>query len=137
MAAGRTDNPNALEALIRDYRADINAQLRNGSRPIHSASADGTAQHVKVLLDAGAPIGDSNGTGRTPLHWAADRGNWGTVEFLLDGGADVNARAGESGSVTALVLAEKPTWQGAARNDEWDDVCVDKLVVRLKQAVTR
>lgn len=134
-AAGR-DDTKALEALVRDYSADIQVHLRNGSQPIHSAAAKGTAQHVKVLVDAGANIDQKNNSGRTPLHWAADSGNWDTLEMLLDEGAAVNVQADEGGASTPLDLAflakEKPSWQWVADSKKWDGEKVGALLERLQ-----
>lgn len=134
-AAGR-DDTNALEALVRDHSADTRVHLRNGSQPIHSAAAKGTAQHVKVLLDAGANIDQQNDSGRTPLHWAADSCNWDTLEMLLDEGADVNVKADEGGASTPLDLAflakEKSKWQWVADSNKWDGERVGALLERLQ-----
>lgn len=103
--AASSTNTSLLKGLVHDHHADIRARLLNGSSPIHSAASRASAQHVKLLLDADAPINDKNESGRTPLHCAAENGNWETLEVFLDRGAAVNVVASEDGANTALEIA--------------------------------
>lgn len=141
-AAAVCRNPKILKTLIHEHHADINHCLLNGSRPIHSAASRGTAEHVRILLDAGASIDSKNDSGRTPLHWATDGENWDVVELLLEKKANTNLKADEAG-ITPLDMAHlarnMPQWKRHQRKAEeiaqWDDEKVDKLLLRLKQSM--
>ncbi|KAK7423870.1 hypothetical protein QQX98_000741 [Neonectria punicea] len=136
-AAGK--DAKILRVLIEDRHATISPALVNGSQPVHSAASRGTAEHVKILLDNGAPVNTRNKDGRTPLHWAANGSCWDSVELLLDQGADASTRSDESSPDTALDLAhlaEKP--QRQKRKDiveAWNEERVEKLLQRLKEAM--
>ncbi len=60
-----------------------------GTSPLILASANGHAEAVAALLDAGADIHAQDLTGWTALHAAAFRGDRATVSMLLGRGADL------------------------------------------------
>lgn len=57
---------------------------------LRSAAAQGDADTVKALLDAGVKI-ESDLEGRTALHLASANGHANTVKALINGGAKINA----------------------------------------------
>ena len=62
-----------------------------GSTAIISAAKNGHVDVVKVLIQNGADVNDSDYRERTALHFAAQRGDVGVVKVLIQNGADVNA----------------------------------------------
>lgn len=141
-AAAAYRDPKILKKLIHEHHADINLCLLNGSRPIHSAASRGTAEHVRIILDAGASIDSKNESGRTPLHWAADGMNWDVVELLLEKKANPNLKTDEAG-ITPLDMAhlarKMPHWKRRQNETkgtaQWDDEKVEKLLLRLNQSM--
>lgn len=102
-----------LTRLLLAHNADINAisaesdgNVKNGPvavgnlTPLHFAVANGSAEEVKLLLDAGAPVDPRDVRGMTPLMFAVsnDRPNVDIVRLLLAKGADPSIRSniGES-----------------------------------------
>jgi ankyrin repeat protein len=70
---------------------------------LHAATAGGSVELVRLLLDAGAAVDRRDpDTGRTPLHTAVAAGATGDapeiVRVLLDAGADVNATTHDGAS---------------------------------------
>lgn len=102
-----------LSRLLLAHNADLNAisaedtgKVKNGPvavgnlTALHSAVVSGSAEEVKLLLDAGAPVDPLDIRGMTPLMIAVstDRPNAGIVKMLLAKGADASIRSkiGES-----------------------------------------
>lgn len=125
-----------------DHAADISLCLKNGSQPIHSAAAKGTAEHVQMLVDAGADIDVRNDAARTPLHWAADAENCEIVELLLDLGADARMKADEEGMAAwdLVCLAKEMVWykKWKERGDEEAiEEKAERTRKRLREAMGR
>lgn len=60
--------------------------------PLHTASAFGNEEAVKLLLQYGAAVNVQSGEDKlTPLHLAAEQGYPKCVQLLIDAGALVNA----------------------------------------------
>jgi hypothetical protein len=93
-------NPACLETAVR---CAANCSSRGRSTPMHTAAERGCAQHVQVLLQAGAAVAARDTSGASPLFVAAEAGSAAAVEVLLRAGADplVGNTAGE----TALYIA--------------------------------
>jgi ankyrin repeat protein len=102
-----------LTRLLLAHHADLNAisaendgNVKNGPvafgnlTALHMAAASGSAEEVKLLLDAGAPVDPRDVRGMTPLMFAVstDRPNADIVRMLLAKGADPSIRSniGES-----------------------------------------
>lgn len=92
-----------LEALIK-AGPDVNSS-EDGEPLIVYASAVGTPEAVKALIDAGANVNAKGENDITPLMEAVLYGRVGTAKVLLDAGADVNAQ-NERG-MNALMQAAK------------------------------
>ena len=102
-----------LTRLLLAHNADFNAisaendgNVKNGPvlvgnlTALHFAVASGSAEEVKLLLDAGAPVDPRDVRGMTPLMVAVstDRPNADIVRMLLAKGADasIQSKIGES-----------------------------------------
>ena len=85
-------------------KADVNARSEDGITSLMLAAAFGTAENVKVLLDAGADVNAREEHGGAALMWAVAGGAAENVKVLLDAGADVNARY-ENGWTSLMAAA--------------------------------
>lgn len=56
--------------------------------PIHSAALNGYAEIVKLLIDKGAKVDETDKGGHTPLHFASREGKTEVVKLLLEHGAN-------------------------------------------------
>src|SRR5688500_14390320 len=93
--------------LLLDAGADVNAQNRRGSTPLHWAIDD--EAKVRVLLTRGAGVNTRQVEGRTPLYQAATLGNGNAVlRLLLAKGADPNL---------AIANGRTPLMAAAGRGD--------------------
>ena len=95
----------AVQALLAEG-ADVNEPQGDGMTALHWAAYNRDASLARILLDAGADVG--NGTrigGYTPLHLAAQVGAGEVVEMLLGAGADPSARTEGAGAVAPLHFA--------------------------------
>jgi ankyrin repeat protein len=105
--AGRSGNPQVVSAIIR-YDRRLNLMDAFGRTPLFAAAAGGSAEVVRVLIDAGADCAARDREGISCLHLAAMGQHHQVLELLLGrvGTSDVNSvipRSGES----ALHLAIK------------------------------
>jgi ankyrin repeat protein len=76
-----------VTALIANH-ATFNARDAEGQTPLLCAAAEGHADVVRRLLDAGANI-DASADGWTALHYAVSRGHTQLAQLLIDRGANV------------------------------------------------
>ena len=97
-------HPTAVKLLL-SRGADAKSHAKNAQRvaPLHSAVAQGNAESVKAILDAGADPNARQAGGFTPLLVAAAKGQLDNVKALLEKGADPSG-ANDAGA-TPLVLA--------------------------------
>ena len=96
----------AHHADLKAISAESDGNVKNGPvavgnlTALHFAVANGSAEEVKLLLDAGAPVDPRDVRGMTPLMFAVstDRPNVEIVRMLLAKGADASMRSdiGES-----------------------------------------
>jgi ankyrin repeat protein len=107
----------ALVRLLLERGADVHERSRNGSTPLHfvaggeavevfsrnsedgfrprlmcAEATGGSAEVVRILVEAGAEVDARDEMGWTPLMRAVRRGHLAAVEALIVVGADVNAR---------------------------------------------
>lgn len=88
--------PQAVSELL-SHGADASAVATNGTKlaVINSAAASGSAEIVKMVLEAGANPNAQQEGGFTALHAAAQRNNPEMIGALLDAGADPSIRTNE------------------------------------------
>jgi ankyrin repeat protein len=124
MTAARTGIPAAVKTLLA-YGADVNAkETWRGQTALMWAAAEGHAETIQLLLEAGAQINARSNTGWTALLFAAREGQIAAVKTLLAGGADVNetllARpgrgrgAGAAGVGGGAGAGARPTTKGSS-----------------------
>ncbi len=92
----RLTPPVIVKSLIY-MGADVNAEkdmFLGGKVLMHAVANNGNPEVIKLLLDAGANVNDSNVYKRQALMWAVRfTHNPEVIKLLLDAGADVNAKA--------------------------------------------
>lgn len=94
------DRPEVARLLIAKG-ADVNAQTRDGTAPLHVAAYP---EMVGILVEAGAKVDLVDNEGRTPLIvQAAEPDSEAVMEALLQRGANVGAR--DKSGETALTVA--------------------------------
>ena len=91
-----------LHGILSDD--DVNKTNALGETPLVTACADGFADHVILLLQAGAHVRVSNTHGQSPLFESAFLGHVDIVKALVQFNADVDERDSKSG-MTALLCA--------------------------------
>jgi ankyrin repeat protein len=96
----------AVAAVLIERGADVNAADAEGVTPLVVAAVLGDAPMVRLLLDAGARVGDqANVLGLTALHAATRGRNVEVAELLLARGAPTGARDREG--LTPLARAAR------------------------------
>ena len=115
-----------VERLLESKNIDINITNKYGGNALHSIFKDeesGTGNYgsysercfdnvepiVKLLIEKGININETDEDGKTPLHLAAEQNHGGAVGILLRAGADENIKTDEvywRNGQTAYELAE-------------------------------
>lgn len=72
---------------------------------IFSFNKIGHLEIVKILIQNGANIHESNNSGNAPIHWAASNGHLEMVKFLMRNGVDF--RIGDNAIRTPLHWSSK------------------------------
>jgi ankyrin repeat protein len=90
--------------LLLARGADVAQVARNPMRvqPLHAAVGGRSADAVRMLVDAGAPIDGKQQKGFTPLHAAVHQGNLELTTYLLAHGADPKLQNDEGKSAIGL-----------------------------------
>ena len=94
---------NTVRYLVGLPDVDVNHRDGNNYTALHYASAEGDADVVQLLIDAGADIEIKNCNGHCPLHNACSSGALDNVKMLVRAGAGVNVT--ENKTATCLTLA--------------------------------
>ena len=88
VSRGRKD----VVSVLLDAGVDVNSKVaRSQNSVLHSASATGDLDLVKLLLSRGAEVSQSS-VHRSPLYPAVARGHTAIAEFLMNNGATVSAQ---------------------------------------------
>jgi len=69
---------------------------------------------VKLLVELGADIDETNASGQTPMHAAAFTGNTAMVQFLADRGAKINVKARNGETPWSMASGISPSSMNAA-----------------------
>ena len=93
--------------LLIDHGADVTAQDKTSSTPLHLASSFGGAEAARVLIKHGADVAARNGNHRTPLHLASTRVSAETVFLLIQHGLMSTDRT--RGTTTPHSIRKSPT----------------------------
>lgn len=120
-----------VSALIA-RRVDCNVQSSAGITPLLQASANGHAEVVRLLLDAGAEPDIGTRDGWTPLHKAVANGHTAVVRLLLGSGASPFSRhadgttphalARRGGNMEILRLLRQAIGRRRARSGQSDEL---------------
>lgn len=111
MSLYRKENSEASLFLI-DRGADINAQTRLGTTPLHRAISTNNQQVATVLVTKGAEVNVTNDEGETPLYLAVKKKNVEAVDSLMLNNADPNFFEKESKAPLIAALS----------TEQWDMV---------------
>ncbi len=87
----RNNNPDSVKAGIVANPEWVNLKDQRGSTPLILAAYYDDREIVKLLLDHGARVDETDGTGNTALMGVAFKGYEEMAKLLIAGGADVNA----------------------------------------------
>ena len=101
---GFWESASEAEVKAEISKADLNARNKYGLTALIAAARYGTAESVKVLLDAGADVNARNEDGGSSLMLAARYGTAENVKVLLDAGADASVK--DKDGKTAWDLAQ-------------------------------
>jgi hypothetical protein len=136
MTAARTGVPAAVKTLLA-HGADVNAKESwRGQTALMWAAAEGHAETIELLLEAGAQVNARSNTGWTAMLFAAREGKIPAVKALLAGGASADdallarsgrgrgaGAAGAGGAGAAARLPSKgsrrPCWRSVAATSSW------------------
>ncbi|WP_083752043.1 ankyrin repeat domain-containing protein [Saccharothrix sp. ALI-22-I] len=95
--AVRRDDLYEVRGLLRNG-VDVNARGADGLTPLMIAAGKGSADLVRLLIDAGADVYTADSAaGATALHKAVQGGDLETVKLLVEAGAFVDAVAATTG----------------------------------------
>jgi uncharacterized protein len=97
MTAARTGRLGPVKALLARGAAVDATEERRGQTALMWAAAEGHADVVQALIDAGADFRTSLPSGFTPLLFAVREGRLGVARVLLNAGADVNEAVSPTG----------------------------------------
>ena len=81
-----------ISRLLVEHGADVRAQNKKGSTPLHLASRHGSMGVARFLLEHGADVTTEDNEGLPPLPLASQEGYMGVENLLIEHGADVTAR---------------------------------------------
>jgi ankyrin repeat protein len=122
MRAARAGDADVMRLLLAKG-ADINLTTKDGNTALMFAAGVGyrdkntrgsesdALEALKISLEAGMDLRQSNNRGETALHGAASRGADTIVQFLVDHGADLNAKTKQGHTSLDIALGKASTAQ--------------------------
>lgn len=91
-AEGAYPYPNLISGLIA-LGADITAKNNLGQNPLmHALRTNGNPEHIKILMESGISLEETDNEGMTALHHAVSSNNLLAVQELLKKGGNIHAR---------------------------------------------
>jgi ankyrin repeat protein len=93
--------------LARGANLSLSAKNAMKVAALHAASAEGTFEIARLLIEAGADVNAVQQAGFTPLHAAAMGGKLELAKLLLARGADPKARADDGRDALAMARDAK------------------------------
>ena len=104
-AVAQGDVPTLTSLLAGDISVKIKAN-KDDDTLVHIAASKGDIEVVRLLMEKGASVDETNMHGETPLHVAAKTGNLEVVSLLVKTyGADITTN--QRGGLTPVALAKQ------------------------------
>ncbi|XP_069972152.1 transient receptor potential cation channel subfamily A member 1 homolog isoform X2 [Penaeus vannamei] len=111
--AARKGYTGIVRELVVECRSMLDAENEDLDTPLHLACKFGHEEVVKVLLESGSDVGDTNAACATPLHLAAEKGHAECCRMLLQHGAHIDSF--NKDNKTPLLLAVLGSHVGVTR----------------------
>lgn len=105
LTACKNGQKGIVQAFLKKGGIQLDKRDVQGATPLHYASAKGSRDIVKLLLDAGADPSIPDNQSRTALHLACQIGNKDIIRLLWEKGAELNGTDKEGS--TPLIYAAK------------------------------
>ena len=102
-----------LARLLIEHGANVAAQDKDGTTPLHRASEEGHVDLARLLIEHGADVAAQDKYGTAPLHQASEEGHVDLARLLIEHGAD--AQAQDKYGTTPLHRASFPGHVDVAR----------------------
>ncbi|MBU1108054.1 MAG: ankyrin repeat domain-containing protein [Candidatus Riflebacteria bacterium] len=91
-SAASDGNVTALSQILELDATQLKAkEISLGESPLHFAAASGQCEVIKLLLEKGVNVNDTNDYMRTPLHYASVMGHFDAVKLLCGAKANIHA----------------------------------------------
>ena len=90
LTACKNGQKGVVQAFLKKGGIQLDKRDALGGTPLYYASAKGSRDIVKLLLEAGADASIADNQSRTALHMASQAGNKDIIRLLCDNGVDVN-----------------------------------------------
>ncbi|XP_042877569.1 transient receptor potential cation channel subfamily A member 1 homolog [Penaeus japonicus] len=111
--AARRGFTSIVRELAVECRSMLDAENEDLDTPLHLACKFGHEEVVKVLLESGSDVGDTNAACATPLHLAAAQGHTECCRLLMQHGAHIDCF--NKDNKTPLLLAVLGSHVGVTR----------------------
>ena len=90
LTACKNGQKGIVQTFLKKGGIQLDKRDAQGATPLHHASAKGSRDIVKLLLDAGADATIADNHSRTALHLAAQTGNKDIIRLLHDKGVELD-----------------------------------------------
>ncbi|WP_297197062.1 ankyrin repeat domain-containing protein [uncultured Flavonifractor sp.] len=102
LTACKNGQKGIVQAFLKKGGLQLDKRDGQGATPLHYASAKGSRDIVKLLLDAGADASIADNQSRTALHLACQVGNKDIIRLLSFGGISPDGKTVEALSKGSL-----------------------------------